>query len=141
MANFELAEGEQIVFQFECSLVEAGKSVPARLIITNQRIVNCVGNKSSLLVALLGKWMERPLASLSATRISHEIARDRFASVELEDGVVVFRDDGEGYGQTSFAITSNVLGTQAGLATLQGHLQPRTTGTTPAPLPEAKLVR
>jgi hypothetical protein len=123
MANFELAEGEQIVFQFECSLIDGGKSLPARLIITNQRIVNCVGAKSSLVGALLGKWMERPFISMIATRISHEIARDRFASVELEDGVVVFRDDGEGYGQTSFAITSNVLGTKDGLATLQGHLR------------------
>ena len=122
MAKFELAEGEQILFQFECSLVDGGKALPARLIITNQRIVSCIGAKSSLVGALLGKWVERSFTSMTATRISHEIARERFASVELEDRVVVFRDDGEGYAQTSFAITSTVLATKDGLATLQSHL-------------------
>lgn len=120
MANFELADGEQIVFDYEVSAVENGKQLPGRLILTNQRLVLCAGNKLGLVGMMFGRFLQQTVAALTATRVTHEIARERFASVERGDGtLVVFRDIGEGYAHTSFAVTNQLLATRDGFEMLQ----------------------
>lgn len=96
------------------------------------------------MVALVAK-----AAAHAGEQVRFQIARDRFASVEQGDGgILVFRDIGEGYDHTSFAIESHTS-----LAAWQGRMQQWSAGTAErgpdrndddnggaAELPEARVV-
>ena len=145
MAKFELGDGEQMVGEFEVSLIEDRETRPARIILTSDRLVVVTGMK----VKSWTRWftglyafMLRGVAAQLASKITYEIARDRFAGVEPGEGkVIVFRDDGEGYAHTSFSIVREFLSNQESLTTWQQRMHTWAAGTASTPLPEAKLVR
>src|SRR4029079_18577638 len=92
-------------------VVEAPKALAATLILTDRRAVVLVSPEPSKLPWPLGGAIGTLIAELfdseKEPRLSHQIRRDRFASVEQgEKDLIVFHDQGEGYGHTSFAITS-----------------------------------
>ena len=147
MAKFELGEGEHVVGEFEVSLIEARETRPARIILTNDRLVVVTGMKVNKwpmwftgLYSFALRGLLRGAAAQLASKITYQIARERFASVEPGEGrVIVFHDDGEGYAHTSFAIMSELLSSQESVTTWQQRMQTWAAGTATMPLPQAKL--
>jgi hypothetical protein len=113
MAKLALKPDERVISTHPVTLVERGSQLPATIHLTTQRLVVTPG-------AGLGssfRFAFNPLVLLFGSmrrnkqpRIYHQMRRDRFASIEAEEGnLIVFHDDGEGYAHVSFAITPDVF--------------------------------
>lgn len=110
MAKFDLQPGEKKVVQEEVSLVDNQRTYPATLILTSRRaVLTWAKTPPTWLWAF--NWMIALVAKAAAhagEQVRFQMGRDRFASVEQGDGgILVFRDTGEGYEHTSFAIKSH----------------------------------
>ena len=143
MATFELSEGERLLEEHEVSFVDGPKAVQSRLVLTSHRVVVIAHRKRTFVEAmfgLVGRVISQ-LLDVSNQRITCEIPRERFASVEPGEGkVIIFRDDGEGYAHTSFAILSERLTNNEPFSVWQHRMHAWAAGTLPAaPLPDAKL--
>lgn len=142
MAAFEQIEGEELLEEHEVSLVDGPKAVPSRLLLTSYRLVVMARRRRTFVEAMFG-LVGRAFAQLleAPLRITYEIARERFASVEPGEGkVIIFRDDGEGYAQTSFAIVGELFTNNEPFSIWQQRMHAWAAGTTPAaPLPDAKI--
>jgi hypothetical protein len=100
---------EKQLSRHEVTLVEDRKGLLATLVLTDRRVAILYSETpagAGWWFGMIGALFSR-LLDEDRPRIRHQIRRDRFASVEEGDGkLLVFHDVGEGYGHTSFAITS-----------------------------------
>ncbi len=107
--RFELQPGERRLAHAEVELVEDRRTYPATLILTSQRAVLTYAKTPPVWLWGLFWWIAAVKKAVAHAReeVRHQIRRDRFASVEQGDGgILVFRDSGEGYAHTSFAVKS-----------------------------------
>ena len=137
---FELEPGEKQLRRLDVQLVEDGRTYPATLHLTSHRMVLSYAKTPRPWVWIYA-WFIALIAKVAAhanEKVRYQIRRDRFASVEQGEGrVIVFHDNGEGYGHTSFAVTSSDP-----LATWQDRMHRWVNGVdeTAAPLPDARVV-
>jgi hypothetical protein len=108
--KFELQPGEKKLAQAEVELVDDRRLYPATLYLTNQRAVLTWAKTPRPWVWAFA-WIIALVAKAAAhvnEQVRYQIRRDRFATVEQGDGgILVFRDIGEGYAHTSFAIKTH----------------------------------
>jgi hypothetical protein len=113
MAKFSRRDDEQVIGEFQVSVLIGGKKTAAKLIVTNQRLVVTTGGlsgiteRSAFFAGFVGKALD--LFKGGVSRVEYEIPRERFACVEADDKATVFRSDGDGYAQTSFAVLPDLL--------------------------------
>ena len=107
---FELEPGEKKLAHEHVRLVEEQRTFPGTLILTNRRAVITFRRTPSIFLwALL--WfialIKMVAAQASKERVRHQIRRDQFGAVEEGPyGIIVMRDQNEGYRHTSFAFKS-----------------------------------
>jgi hypothetical protein len=141
MRRFSLMEGEKTLSEHNVALSFEGKARLARLVLTTDRLVVAMTRRKGF-----GDWVGlvwRHIAPKSLLVVAYEIRRERFASVEPADGgMLVFRDDGEGYGQVSFTLTPDLLAASLEpLHVWQQRLHAWKAGTNEAaPLPTATVI-
>ncbi|HEU4612754.1 MAG TPA: hypothetical protein VFS15_11780 [Kofleriaceae bacterium] len=108
--KFELQPDEKLLAHAEVELVDDRRLYPATLYLTTQRaVLTYAHTPRSWLWGL--NWMIALVAKAAAharEQVRYQIRRDRFATIEQGDGtLLVFRDTGEGYAHTSFAVRSH----------------------------------
>lgn len=112
MARFELESGEAILERVECTTPDDGKTFEGELILTTRRVVLM---RSTVRAPVRAQGTLTPFTPdgglldmvtrlFSKKRMTHQIRREDFASVEPCDRGLRMRSDGDAYAMTWFDV-------------------------------------
>jgi hypothetical protein len=102
MARYEVRAGEEVVLERRVQTPVNGTQRPAKLILTNQRLVVIADEKQSWFQSVVLGRAAKLVAAMGG-KITHQLERADFSVAEqLAPGHLEVRSTGEGYGMIHF---------------------------------------